>query len=282
MKIITNSKISAVYFALLQCGYDFFNIERSKEHIDTLKRFISTAQCPKFFNEVRQNTCAVYPYWPRAFLLETAAHFIDDASLEYRNFDLFKEKVFSASNISDAERGEAFWDWIVRFPEALSTIMKSKRFAKYVVFVKQWVEDQNAVHKDELDLVQNCLEICTERYGSTIRDIEICLDPIKCVYSSDYTLLDSRFIFTSGAFRADAVVHEFLHHVVHPYIEKSSAKVLAAKQKWNDLDESYYLSGDDAGILNAFEEHTVRVLSADILACKYPHDLNKYILLDHH
>ena len=277
MKIITNSKISAVYFALLQCGYDFFHIERSDEHINALKRFISAPQCPKFFNEVRQNACAVYPYWPRAFLLETAAHFIDDASFEYRDFASLREIVLSASNISDQERSKAFWDWIIRFPEALSSIMHSKRFAEYIIFVKQWVEKQNAVHKDELYLIQKCLEICTERYGSAVRTIEICLDPIKCVYSSDYIMLDSRFVFTSGALRTDAVVHEFLHHVVHPYVEKNSAEVLKTKPIFDDLDESYYLAGDDAGILNAFEEHTVRALTADMLAGELPPDLNEYL-----
>lgn len=277
MQIIANSKISAIYFALLQCGYDFFHIERSKDHINALKRFISAAQCPEFFDEVRQNTCEVYPYWPRAFLLETAAHFIDDASFEYRHFDSFREKIFSASNISNEERGKAFWDWIIRFPDALSSVMHSKRFAEYLAFVKQWVEKQNALHKDELDLIQKCLERCAEQYGSAVRTIEICLDPIKCVYSSDYIMLDSRFVFTSGALRTDAVVHEFLHHVVHPYIEKNRSEVLKLKPAWDGLDESYYLDGDVAGILNAFEEHLVRALSADMLAGELPHDLNEYI-----
>lgn len=281
MQITANSRISAIYFALLQCGYDFFHIERSEEHIHALKRFISAAQCPKFFNKVRQNTCDVYPYWPRAFLLETASHFIDEEGFEYRNFDSLREKVFSASNISSEERGDAFWDWIIRFPEALSTVMRSKQFAEYITFVKQWVERQNAVHKDELNGVQKCLERCAEQYGSAVKTIKICLDPIKCVYSSDYIVLGSRLVFTSGAFRTDAVVHEFLHSVVHPYIERNSEEVLTLKPVWDDLDESYYLAGDDAGVLNAFEEHIVRVLSANILAGKYPPDLNAYIFKHH-
>lgn len=69
--------ISAIYFALLQNGYDFYAIERDLLTVNRLDSFASSDRgAYPFFSEVRQNTCAVYPYWPRAALLETAAFYL--------------------------------------------------------------------------------------------------------------------------------------------------------------------------------------------------------------
>ncbi|RKJ17969.1 hypothetical protein D7X48_20165 [bacterium D16-50] len=76
---ITNiPAISAVYFSLLQCKYDFYPIEREAVLKDKLRSFI-VSDCGEydFFFDVKQNTCEVYPYWPRAAMLETATFYID-------------------------------------------------------------------------------------------------------------------------------------------------------------------------------------------------------------
>ena len=43
------------------------------------------------------------------------------------------------------------------------------------------------------------------------------------------------------------------------------------------LDASYYLSGDDAGILNGFEETAVRLLTEKVMNSDYPRDLLSYL-----
>lgn len=73
---ITNiSEISAIYFALLQFGYNFFSVERETDHVHTIQKFVTHTKLPNFFSDVKQNTCEVYPYWPRAAILETATFF---------------------------------------------------------------------------------------------------------------------------------------------------------------------------------------------------------------
>ena len=52
-----------------------------------------------------------------------------------------------------------------------------------------------------------------------------------------------------------------LHHVVHPAVMDIADIVTTAKRIYPGIDESYYLSGDNAGRLNAFEEYAVRVLT---------------------
>lgn len=46
-----------------------------------------------------------------------------------------------------------------------------------------------------------------------------------------------------------------------PTVTKCKSHILAGKQKYKDIDASYYLTGDENGILNAFEEFSVRSLT---------------------
>lgn len=91
-----------------------------------------------------------------------------------------------------------------------------------------------------MHLIQECLEICTSRYHSPVREIRICLNPVKCVYASDYHLTEDGFVFSSGAFRTDSVIHEFLHHVVHPTVAEQKDMILKHRQVNDQLDQSYY------------------------------------------
>ena len=95
---ITNiPAISAVYFSLLQCKYDFYSIERDTLLIDKLRSFIiSDCRECDFFLDVKQNTCEVYPYWPRAAMLETATFYIDLPQEQFVDFNAYKSSIMSA------------------------------------------------------------------------------------------------------------------------------------------------------------------------------------------
>ena len=110
-----------------------------------------------------------------------------------------------------------------------------------------------------------------------MREIRVCINPVKCVYSSDYHLSGSAFVFTSGEFRAGSVIHEFLHHVVHPAVEQQKEFILERRPVDFRLDASYYLSGDDAGILNGFEETAVRSLTDKVMNGDFPRDLPSWL-----
>ena len=73
------------------------------------------------------------------------------------------------------------------------------------------------------------------------------------------------------------VIHEFLHHVLHPVVEAQKAEIFAKRPEDKQIDESYYQDGSDSGILNAFEETAVRSLTEDIMRDEYPDDLMIYI-----
>ena len=132
-KNLSISKDTAIYFALLQCGYDFYSIGRDAPTVKKLGDFIMNDSSKYgFFSGVKQNTCEVYPYWPRASMLETATFYIDLSRACFIDFDAYKSNILSAKNISDMERDGAFWDWILHFPTALKAIIQSNCFSYYL------------------------------------------------------------------------------------------------------------------------------------------------------
>lgn len=277
LSISNNTAISAIYFALLHCGYDFYSIGHDASTVNKLRSFIVPNRGKYgFFSEVRQNTCEVYPYWPRAAMLETATFYIDLPRACFVDFDAYKGKILSAENISDIERNETFWNWILRFPTALKDVFHSDCFSRYLEWENTWIEDQNKRYQANLKRIEDILVPCKERFHSPFQDLKIVLNPIKCAYSADYHVKDETFIFCSGTLSEESVIHEFLHHAVHPVVENRKDEILRCSLVNLDLDASYYLNGNEAGKLNAFEEYMVRKLTDKILSGDVPENLGVF------
>ncbi len=152
MLILNNEAISAIYFALLQCKYNFYSIGRDADTVNKLQSFIEPYSSEyDFFSEIRQNTCAVYPYWPRAAMLETATFYVDLLQICFNDFEAYKNKIISAQNISDQERNQAFWDWVLQFPQALKNILQSKQFSNYLEWENTWILEQNKKYQADVE-----------------------------------------------------------------------------------------------------------------------------------
>ena len=277
--IINKPEISAIYFALLQCGYDFYAIEKDASLIESIEGFRNAASGfdDSFFSKVRQNTCEVYPYWPRAAALETATYYLHKDSLGFSDYDAYKKSIMNATNVSDVERDEDFWEWVIDFPVALKRVLESSDFISYLDWENAWVSQQNHLWKSDLQHIQRVLNTCMKNYSSPIQTVSIVLNPIKCTYSSDHFINNDELNFTSGVFRMESVLHEFLHHVVHPFVSKHKQAVMKCQMPYPDIDGSYYLGGDENGKLNAFEEYVVRMLTSEDSALSFPADLDWYV-----
>lgn len=277
LSIINLPAISAIYFSLLQCKYDFYSIERDTLLIEKLRTFIqSNSEENTFFFGVKQNTCEVYPWWPRAFMLETATFYIDLSKEKFVDFDAYENSIMSAQNITDLEKNQSFWEWIFKFPKALKLILQSDSFSRYLKWENDWIKEQNRKYKKELRRIGDILAVCTERFNSPIQNIQIILNPIKCVYSADYFLKDNNFIFCSGTLKEESVIHEFMHHIVHPVVWKRKNEILRCDFSNLEIDISYYLDHDAVGKLNAFEEDMVRVLTDAIFNGNIPETLDLF------
>lgn len=269
-KIENRPQISAIYYALLQCRYDFYSYDRDDAHIAVIKSFADIDAVPPFFSAVKQTTCSVYPYWPRAAILETATFFLDSTSGKYRDFETFRSRILSASNISPEEKGASLWNWIIDFPVALASVMRSGRFQRYMDWENNWIAAQNNKCAEELRSLEDMLRYCPQAGNA-----RIILSPIKCVYFSDYFADRHGLAFILGALRKESIVHECLHPVVHSLLERAEYPV--EKAEYPGIDKSYYQDKSSAGYLNAFEEYAVRKLTEDFLLHNYPRDIKEYL-----
>lgn len=274
LKLSAIPEISAIYFSLLQCGYDYYAVGRSPEHIQSIQAFVDPSSGCPFFSQVRQSSCNVYPYWPRAFLLEAASFFTHPREPGFLRFSELEKQIRSFSNIADAERKQAFWDWLSNFPQALQQVIDSERFHTYLRWEAQWLDRQDLLHMDALREISQVLSICSELYHSdAVKEVSIVLNPIKCIYSSDCHLFEGHFIFCSGRFDKESIIHEFLHYVAHPVVEAHRELILQRETVYPEIDPSYY----SAGPLNAFEEYFVRKLTDAVSAGVPPADLNAFL-----
>lgn len=264
LRLTSIPAISAVYFALLQTGYEFHTIERDDGHIKTLSSFLCDDDF-SYFSAARQNTCSVYPFWPRAALLETSSFYLDEATQGFSNMDELYRKIMSMSNLKNEERNQNFWDWLSRFPSQLKKVLSSASFQNYLLWENEWLTRQREKWNDELSTIQQALQTCDKRFSPAVSQVEILLNPIKCIYSADYHMIGNRFVFSSGRFSADSVIHEFLHPVVKPVLEKHRHEILSSTFSCDGIDSSYFLNGGETGKLNAFEEIYVRNLTKKLI-----------------
>ena len=276
-KITNIPALSAIYFALLQCGYAYFPIERDQRHVDAIQNFMNCSSDLNFFSDVKQDSCEVYPYWPRAFILETACFYLNADCTDFADFESFHKCIMCADNISSAEKNVVLWEWIKEFPANLRNVLSDTCFQNYFLWEKHWIAEQNDKYREELQQLCQFIDVCTHRYHSPVTKLQIVINPIKCVYSADYHIHENHFIFSSGRFQLESIIHEFLHHVVHPFVLQEKDFIIGKNLRDLGIDDSYYLSGNDTGKLNAFEEYAVRRLTEDILQQKYPDDLSHYL-----
>lgn len=279
ISIMNIPQISAIYFALFQCGYNYYAVAKDNGLVKSLEKY--KLKCGifegSFFSEAKQNTCEVYPYWPRTALLETATFFLDSTNSQFLNFDAYRFKIMHADNISDEEKNIIFWQWIKGFPSALCNVLFNEGFQSYLQWENKWIEQQKYLLEDDLFDLQKVLSACSNYYDSPIQKVSVVLNPIKCAYSADYHITEDQLYYCSGRFQKESVVHEFLHHVVHPYIAEYKDTVLQYGGDFPDVDLSYYLAGDELGRLNAFEEYLVRKLTPLAVTDNLPSDIGTFI-----
>lgn len=272
--------LSAIYYALLQCGYEpeYYAAGKPPELAAEVSSFRRAAPDfdLSFFSQVRQSTCPVYPYWPRAALLETAVFYLEPSHARFASFDSYCRQVMSAPNLTSEERGEAFWRWVAGFPPALSGVLASRQFQDYLHWEERWVAAQREALAPEIGRLANLLDACVNAYLVPLQQVFLYLSPVKCAWSSDHHWDGCRFWFSSGRFQPDSVVHEYLHRVVHPALMGYRDKILSLQVPIPGLDPSYSLSGGPEGTLNAFEEYAVRALTQTVSAGDFP-DLHLFL-----
>ena len=258
-------EISAVYYALLQSGYDFYAVGKRLELVKQLEAFRGETES-SFWKAARQNSCKTYPYWPRAALLEQAALCIVDGELKPE----YHSMVMDADNLMDEERDEVFWKWIVDFPSKLSAVMERERFREYIVWEHAWMKAQEKGSEGMLRRLSELLSKCKRVYDLSFDRISVVLSPIKCAYSADYHWINDCLFCTVGALNSRSILHECMHEAVHREVQDLKEEILSKGMMRSDFDPSYCLNGDEQGRINAFEECAVREIVERVLDGEIP------------
>ena len=280
-EIISSPKISAVYFGLLQGGYEYFASGRRPEDIRLWEgwRDLPIGYDTSFFKLARQSTSSAYPYWPRAAMLETATFFVDAQSARFQDFKAYHLHISAADNIQDRERNQDFWNWVKGFPKALCNVMSCAGFGHYRLWEESWVRQQADAHRQALQHLEKVISYYIRRYGLPVAKVSVVLCPLKCKYSADYHRQQDAFCAIAGELRPDSVLHEFLHLVMHPLVQKHSDAILALRNLHRlGLEESYFLVEGERGKLYAFEEYAVREVAELAAGGKYQTGLEQYLL----
>ena len=262
IEIVSNTEINAVYFGLALSGYEYSDINKSAfviEMADRIKNYSGLDDVRRYFGDARQKTCDVYPFWPRAALLEGATFFM---SSEGFSFDQYCDYIKSRPNLTAEEKNDDFFCWVKDFPRYLQKIKTDDLFIK----INRQIE--RIVHRLAVDMaaqktkIADILVTLSTDIETDIPSLSVVICPIKCIYSADYFVNGAEMSVILGDFLPRSVVHEYMHLVVHPVISKNREMILSqsGKKKFG-ISQTYYLDNDDDGFINAFEEHIVRTAS---------------------
>ena len=264
--ISSNTDINAVYFGIALSGYEYADIDKSDDIIEMLQQIRSHSgldEAKQYFSNTRQTICGVYPFWPRAALLESATFFITGESFDFDNYCTY---VKALPNLTAEEKSDDFFCWVKDSPKYLTQIKSDPFFQKINKRIHSKVNEISLNSIKEIRLIEGKLERLSTNVASAISTISLVICPLICIYSADYFTNGSIMSVILGDFLPNSIVHEYLHPIVRPYIKKHRERITNLDGiKHLDLDKSYYINNDENGMLNAFEENIVRKISDSIL-----------------
>jgi len=268
LRIITssNTDINAVYFGIALSGYEYADIDKSDDIIEMLQQIRSYSgldEAKQYFSNTRQPLCEVYPFWPRAALLESATFFINGKSFD---FDSYCTYVKALPNLTTEEKSEDFFCWAKDSPKYVTQIKSDPFFQNINTRIHSKVTETSLNSIEKTRLIEGKLEKLSATVESAISTISLIICPFKCVYSADYFTEGSVMSVILGNFLPSSIVHEYLHPIVRLHIKKYRERIVTLDGiKHLDLDKSYYMNNDEKRLLNAFEENIVRKISDSIL-----------------
>jgi len=268
VQIITSSNIdiNAIYFGIALSGYEYADIDKSDDitkWLEQIRRYSSLDEAKRYFSSARQSTCAAYPFWPRAALLESATFFINEKGFDYDGYCAYVKVL---PNLTDEEKSDDFFCWVKGFTKYLMQIKTDPLFQDINRQISCKVNEISANSTEKINLIKGRLDSLSASVASAITTISLIICPIKCVYSADYFAVGSVMSVILGDFLPHSIVHEYLHPIVHSYIQKHRECIVTCNEgKYLDLDRSYHMGNDENGKLNAFEENIVRIISNLIL-----------------
>ena len=277
--LISEPRIAAIYFGLMQSGYEYYSAGKAREDITLWEAWVKmpVAYDASYFAGARQVTTGIYPFTPRAAALEMASFYVDLQNGTYTDAEGCMRKIYVSGLIKERELPD-FVAWMKDFPKALKNVMECEGFARYLKWEEQGLKQQLKVQRQKLQKYDDALTYFAKKYNPPASNAAVVYCPLKCTFATDYLTENETLYAIAGVLRLDAALHEYLHYMLKPFIAKHADAVTALRnilrlriEGANPLDKS------DQAKLSAFEEYAVRELFALVEDNKYKVELDKFL-----
>lgn len=277
--IISEPRIAAIYFGLMQGGYEYFSAGKAREDV---KLWESWAKMPvsydtSFFTEARQATPGIYPFSPRAAALEMASFYVDMQNGIFTDEEACLRKIRVSGIIKERELPD-FTTWIMGFPKLMKSVMQCEGFASYINWEESWLKQQAKPHKQKLQKYDDVISYFSKKCNPTVSNAFIVYCPLKCTFVSDYFAEGDTLYFISGMLRLEAALKEFLHLMLHPLVQKHSDAICSLRNLHRlRVENTNYGDNNDQAKLAIFEEYAVGELIGLVEENRYKVELEKFL-----
>ena len=233
-----NRKVFVVYAGLTASGYHTV-LQSSSEPAQALVEQIRSLKWPEealaYFQKARTETCAVNPYWPRAFLLTVAAlRLSDTCPCRYGDEDQIVRHIEDLDMIGPEDRSPDTIEWILDLPRHCDMLAAQPGLDQL------WEQYLAAIDIGQHEkAVAEAMSAVIERVGVSPDQLPTTVvipNPLQAREVTDFVRFGGETLVVRAEPDAASCVHEILHQVFGPRIVENRAIV----QEYSHLLASVY------------------------------------------
>jgi hypothetical protein len=261
----SGKQVFAVYVGLTASGYDMA-VSAGNDVIGEMLRMIKESSWPEellaYFRRARTNSCAVNPYWPRAFLVALASLYLPQSPpYQFGDPDRVTRHIKGLNTVAPAEKDEDTIQWIMELPAVYRALWERPLLSEL------WRLYESSIDRERCEkLVGQAVSLINKRIGASAGQrakIAIIPNPLQAPEATDFVALDGKGCIIAADPNLQDCVHEMLHSLLSPALESSRKKIcefahlldpvrsdmLELAYAWDDTPDSW---------CRVFEEHLIR------------------------
>lgn len=242
INIKSNIYISALYFLMLNGGYDYYKFKKDKDILNSIESFrVIKNEYKKIVEKLEITDGRPNSFWPNLFIAECLMFNLDSNGkiISMENFlDYIKNRNnidFKDISLFEIESNS------INIQNIISKIIKTEEFKEYYKFAGEFITQTIEKNKLALIDVTNIIESINNEFGTKFESVNIILDPIKCIYSADPYYEENTINIILGEFNKLSIYHEFVHIIVEKFLMVENFE-FDNKEEFYSLEEKYVRS----------------------------------------
>ena len=260
-----SKQVFGVYLGLTASGYDLARPSRS-QCLCQLIQGIKASDWPRhvlaYFRKARTDSCAVNPYWPRAFLLSLASLYLPESPpYQYSDPGILERHIEGLDAVSPADKRADTIRWVLQLPDIYQNLWAQS------VTDRLWTGYEGLINLGQAEKVAvDAAALVVRRTGiapGRLPGIVVHPNPLQAPeVTAAVAIAESIYIIASEPDLASCI-HEMLHHLLSPalalargiirefayLLEPLREDMLRLGYAWDDKEQSWH---------RVFEEHVIR------------------------